>query len=126
MRRKKREPRFAPFAAGTIAGAAVMLVVSALAALALSMLGASEGAAGAAALLAIAAGSFVSGRTAGIMRRRGGLKTGALCGALLLAPLFVLSLCFGLSGWVMLIVKAALCVAFGAAGGVSGVNRDIT
>ncbi|MGN1119990.1 MAG: TIGR04086 family membrane protein [Oscillospiraceae bacterium] len=124
MRRKKKNPRGLPFAAGTIAGFAVIAAGTIAGALLLSLAGASPLGAGAVALASLAAGSFVSGRTAGAMRRRGGLKTGAVCGLLLLAPLFVISLGFGLGGWVMLMVKAVLCVAFGAAGGVAGVNRE--
>lgn len=124
MRRKKRTSRLAPFAAGTIAGTAVILITAAAAALLLSLGGASSGVAGAAAIGAAAFGCFVSGRTAGAIRRRGGLKTGAVCGLIIWAVLVALSLIFGLGGWVMLLVKLMVCVCFGAAGGVAGVNRE--
>lgn len=124
MRRKKKRSRLAPFAAGTVVGAAVILAFSVCAALLLSFAGASSGGAGAASLAAIAAGSFFAGRTAGTMRRRGGLKTGALCGGIIWAILVLLSLVFGRGGWVMLLVKLLVCACFGAAGGVAGVNRE--
>lgn len=124
MRRTKRQSRFAPFAAGLISGYAAALAICAAAALLLSFTDMASTAAGAAALLAAAAGSFVSGRTAGILRKRGGLKTGALCGVIFILPLTVLSAVFGMMGGFMLVVKALLCVCFAAAGGVSGVNRE--
>lgn len=122
--RKKKKSRAAPFTAGMICGGAAALVTAAIGALLLSLLGASAGAAGAAAIAASAIGSFVCGRTAGIMRRRDGLKTGALCGALFFIPLLLLSLVFGTAGSFMLPVKALVCLAFAAAGGVAGVNKD--
>ena len=124
MRKPKRKSRFAPFAAGLISGYAAALAVCAAAALILSFTDMAADAAGAAALLAAAAGSFVSGRTAGTLRKRGGLKTGALCGAIFILPLAVLSAILGMMGGAMLAVKSVLCVCFAAAGGVSGVNRE--
>ena len=124
MRKKKRNYRFFPYGAGLVLGYAAMLLVSAAAALLLSFTDAASSAAGAAAVLALAIGSFVCGRTAGIMRRRDGLKTGALCGLIFSVLPVVLALIFHLFGTVMLIIKPILCVAFGAVGGVAGVNRD--
>lgn len=123
MRKKKKSPA-APFAAGMICGGAAALITAALGALLLSLLGASAGAAGTAAIAASAVGSFVCGRTAGVMRRRDGLKTGALCGILFFLPLLLLSLLFGTAGSVLLPIKAVLCLAFAAAGGVVGVNKE--
>ncbi|MBS7369881.1 MAG: TIGR04086 family membrane protein [Oscillospiraceae bacterium] len=122
MRRKKKNSPAMPFAAGFLAGGAVILITSALAAAVFSIVGGSSSGAALAALLALAAGSFAGGRVTGTLRRRDGLKCGAICGLTLLTPLVVLSLMFGLFGWVMLLVKAAVCVAFAAAGGVFGVN----
>lgn len=124
MRRKKRFHPAAPYLAGFLTGCVVMLAVAALAALVLSLLGASAGSAGACALAALAAGSFAGGRVTGTLRRREGLKCGALCGLMILAPLAVISPFFGMGGWIMLLVKAAVCSAFAAAGGVAGVNSE--
>lgn len=124
MRKPKKRRPFAPFAAGLLSGYLSALAVCAAAALVLSFTDLASSAAGAAALLAAAAGSFVSGRTAGIIKKRSGLKTGALCGVLFIAPLALLSAVFGLLGGVMLIVKSVLCICFAAAGGVVGVNRE--
>ena len=124
MRKPKKRRPFAPFTAGLLSGYLSALAVCAAAALVLSFTDLASSAAGAAALLAAAAGSFVSGRTAGTLRKRSGLKTGALCGVLFIAPLALLSAVFGLLGGVMLIVKSVLCICFAAAGGVVGVNRE--
>ncbi len=124
MRKKKRRSPLAPFAAGIAAGYGAALILAALAAGALTITDTAATASGAAAVVAIAAGSFVCGRVAGKLRRKGGLKTGALSGIMFIVPLVVISLVFGLAGGVLLIVKAVLCVIFGMVGGVSGVNSD--
>ncbi len=123
MRKKKRSPA-APFAAGMMCGGAAALITAALGALLLSLVGASAGMAGAVAIAASAVGSFVCGRTAGVIRRRDGLRIGALCGTLFFLPLLLLALLFGTAGSFMLPVKAALCLAFACAGGVVGVNKE--
>ena len=79
---------------------------------------------GAMSMITLAAGSFVSGRTAGMLRRRSGLKTGAVCGSLYLLPLVLLSLIFGTMAGLLLVIKLVLCLSFGAAGGVFGVNSS--
>lgn len=124
MRKRKRDSELLPYAAGLVLGYAAMLLVSAAAALILSVTGAAASAAGAAAVLALSIGSFVCGRTAGIMRRRNGLKTGALCGLIFSVLPVILSIIFRLFGTPMLIIKPILCIAFGTVGGVAGVNRD--
>lgn len=124
MRRKKNNSAFLPFAAGMAVGYGVMLLVSGAAALILSFFDGAAKTAGAAAVLALAIGSYFCGRTAGIMRRRGGLKTGLLCGLLFSILPIVLSLIFGEFAGVMLPVKLILCAAFGTVGGVAGVNTD--
>ena len=70
MRRKKNKSRFMPFAAGLAVGYGVLLLVSAVAALILSFFDGSAKTAGAAAVLALAIGSYFCGRTAGILRLR--------------------------------------------------------
>ena len=124
MRKKKRRSPLAPFAAGVAAGYRAALSGAALAARALTITDTAATASGAAAVVALAAGSFVCGRVAGKLRRKGGLKTGALCGILFIIPTIVASLFFGLAGGVLLIVKTVLCVIFGMVGGVSGVNSE--
>lgn len=84
--------------------------------------GADGGMAWLVAVPAAAFGSFVCGRTAGRMRRRGGLKTGSVCGLLYCVPLIILGIIFRTSEWILLPVKLILCIGFGAAGGVAGVN----
>ena len=123
MRKKKKNSRFMPFAAGLCAGFAVLLVISGIAAVVLLITDA-PAASSAAAIIAIAAGSFISGRVVGKMRRKNGIKSGALCGTVFIIPILLLSLIFGQLGTFMLFVKIALSVIFGAAGGVSGVNAQ--
>lgn len=122
MRKAKKNRRTLPFAAGLVSGYGLTLAVSAAAALGLSFTDSASELAWLAALLAMASGSFLCGRTAGKMRRRGGLKTGALCGVLYFLPLMLLSFIFGAAQGILLPVKAALCIVFSAAGGVAGVN----
>lgn len=88
------------------------------------ILGADGGLSWIVAVPATAMGSFLCGRTAGKMRRRGGLKTGAVCGIMYCVPLILLALIFGTVQGALLPVKLALCIGFGAAGGVSGVNSQ--
>lgn len=123
MRRKRKRSAAAPFAAGFACGLAVALAAAAAGA-AVIALGGSAGIAGAVALAATAAGCFFGGRTAGALRRSGGLKTGALCGVLIFLPLLALSVIFGQCGGVLMWFKAALCVGAGAVGGVFGVNSS--
>lgn len=124
MRRKKRRSPFIPFAAGLAVGYGVTLMVSAGAALLLSFFDGASKTAGAAAVLALAIGSYFCGRTTGMMRRRGGLKTGLLCGLMFMVLPVLLSLIFRRFEGVMLPVKLILCAAFGVVGGVAGVNTD--
>ncbi len=118
-----RGKRFIPYAAGLLTGVGALLAVCVLAALVLSLTDSAGSAAGAASVLALAIGSFVSGRTAGMIKRRDGLKTGALCGIMFSAAAMLISLIFGEFGTIMLLLKPLLCAFFGAAGGVAGVNK---
>lgn len=111
-----------PYAAGLIGGYALMLIISAIAALALSFTDAASTAAPVIALVATAAGAFLCGRIAGRQRRRKGLKTGMICGAAFILPLIVLSFVFGRAEGILLAAKSALALGFAMAGGVSGVN----
>ena len=112
MRRKKNRSRLLPFGAGLAAGYLLTIGVAAAGALVMWLTG----------VPAAALGSFLCGRTAGKQRRRGGLKTGAVCGVLYCVPLILAALIFGTVQGILLPVKAALCIGFAAAGGVSGVN----
>lgn len=123
MRKKKKRPAAAPYAAGVAVGLGAALAVSAAGAGAIA-LGGSAGLAGVLSAAAAAVGCFFGGRTAGALKRSGGLKTGALCGALIFLPLLLLSLIFGQCGGVLMWFKAALCTGAGAAGGVFGVNSN--
>lgn len=123
MRKAKREHRAKPFIIGLIFGYAVTGIICVLAAAVLSLTDSAGAAAGAAAAVALSVGSFVCGKTAGILRRRNGLKTGAVCGVLFVLPVTILSLIFsGFGGG--LILKIGLCAAFGIVGGVAGVNKE--
>ncbi|MBD5130646.1 MAG: TIGR04086 family membrane protein [Ruminococcaceae bacterium] len=123
MRKHKQNSRLLPYAAGLTVGYTAALLVSALAAALLSLTDAAAQTAGAAAVLAMSIGSFLCGRTAGIIKHRDGLKTGVLCGLAFVLPLLILSAIFG--RWsAMFFVKLLLCTAFAAVGGVAGVNRE--
>ena len=122
MRRPKKEHRLLPYAAGAASGYILTLALAVPAALLLLVTGSVESFSGAAAVIIMALACFFSGRTAGMLRRRDGLKAGALCGVIYLAPLLLLGIIFRTIGGVLLVVKALLCVVFAAAGGVAGVN----
>lgn len=122
MRKKQSNTKTVPYLRGLAAGYLLTFAASAAGALIMLIAGTDSGMAWLPALIAGAAGSFLCGRTAGKFRRRDGLRTGALCGILYLAPLLVLSLIFGRAGGVMLPVRVLLCLGFAAAGGVAGVN----
>ncbi len=121
MRRKKRNDRLKPYLLGTLFGYAAMVLTVLPAALILSLMKNAGKAAGAAAVVAMMAGGFICGKTAGFIRQRDGLKTGFLCGVLFSVPLILLTLIFSEADGT-LILKAALCMSFAAVGGVSGVN----
>lgn len=122
MRKKKSMPRFAPYWAGLAVGYCAGLAAALAGALIMMLAGADSGIAWLPAVVATALGSFLCGRTAGRLRRRDGLKTGALCGVLFIAPLILLGFIFGRNEGVMLPVKLLLSLGFAAAGGVAGVN----
>lgn len=122
MRRHKRASAFTPYMIGLGVGYAAAVIICAAAALVLSFSNAAAKAAGAAAVVAMSIGSFLCGRTAGRIKHRDGLKTGSLSGLMFSVLPILLSLIFGSFGSVMLIVKPLLCMFFGAAGGVAGVN----
>ena len=122
MRRAKREHRLLPYAAGVITGYIVTLVLSAAAAFVLFLTDSAEGLSGAVAVVIAALSCFFAGRRAGRLRRRGGLKTGFFCGILYVLPLTVVAIIWGTFGGMLFWVKLILCAAFGAAGGVNGVN----
>ena len=122
MRRKHGNSRLAPFGMGIAAGYLATAAAAALSALIMLILGADGSIAWLPAIFAAAAGSFFCGRTAGKLRRRSGLKTGAVCGAAYILPLILLGMIFGRGEGALLPVKLLLCVGFAAAGGVVGVN----
>ena len=124
MRKRRRNSRLAPFGAGLAAGYLLTAGIAAAGALIKWIAGEDGGLSWLKADQAPAQKSILSPSTAGKMRRRGGLKTGALCGVLYCLPLIVLSLIFGQVQGVLLPVKLALCIGFGAAGGVAGVNSQ--
>ncbi len=124
MRKRRSNSRFLPFGAGLAAGYLLTAGTAAAGALIMWLLGADGGLSWIVAVPAAAMGSFLCGRTAGKMRRRGGLKTGVVCGIMYCIPLILMALIFGTMQGALLPVKLALCVGFGAAGGVSGVNSQ--
>ena len=124
MRRKKNRSRLLPFGAGLAAGYLLTIGVAAAGALVMWLTGADSSMAWLTAVPAAALGSFLCGRTAGKQRRRGGLKTGAVCGVLYCVPLILAALIFGTVQGILLPVKAALCIGFAAAGGGSGVKSE--
>ena len=124
MRKRRRNSRLAPFGAGLAAGYLLTAGIAAAGAIIMWIAGADGGLSWLAAVPAAALGRLLCGRTAGKMRRRGGLKTGAVCGVMYFLPLLLLSLTLGQIQGVLLTMKLVLCIAFGTAGGVAGVNAQ--
>ena len=122
MRRSKREHRLQPFAAGLIIGYIATIVLSVIGALFLLLTDSTEALSGVISVVIMAASCYISGYTAGKQRRHGGLISGALCGVIYMILPFLISLLTLNVGGTLLIVKLLLCIGFGAAGGVVGVN----
>ena len=122
MRRHKRNNAFLPYAIGLGVGYAAAVLICVAAALILLFSDAAAKAAGAASVVALSVGSFLCGRTAGRIKHRDGMQTGALSGLMFSVPPVLLSIIFVSFGTAMLFVKVLLCVFFGTAGGVAGVN----
>lgn len=122
MRKKKRNARFKPYILGMLFGYTAMILTILPAALILSMMKSASKGAGAAAVISLVIGGFVCGKTTGLVRRRDGLKTGLLCGLLFSLPIIVIAMIFSPKTGGSLFIKTALCIAFAAVGGVSGVN----
>ncbi|MDE6733247.1 MAG: TIGR04086 family membrane protein [Oscillospiraceae bacterium] len=123
MRRQKRNYRFKPYLIGVLSGYAAMVLTILPAALILTLMKSAAKTAGAAAVIAMMAGGFVCGKTAGFVRQKDGLKTGFLCGLAFAVPMTIFTLIFGDSTVGTLILKIALCASFAAVGGVSGVSN---
>lgn len=124
MRRKKNVSPFTPYLIGLAVGTAAALLICIAAALILLFSDAAAKAAGAASVVALSVGSFLCGQTTGKIKRRNGLQTGALSGLLFSVLPVLLSIIFLSFGTAMLFVKLLLCVFFGTAGGVAGVNSE--
>jgi putative membrane protein (TIGR04086 family) len=71
-------------------------------------------------------GSFVSGRRAGLHNRRHGIRTGAVCGAVLVLLLLCGCCIAGELPDVQFGVRCGLLVLSGCIGGIVGVNTKIT
>lgn len=122
MRRHKSRSVLTQYLIGLAVGYGAAILICAAAALVLSFSDAAGKAAGAAAAVALSVGSFLAGRTAGYISHRDGLKTGSISGLMFSVLPILLSIIFGSFGSIMLLVKPLLCLFFGAAGGVAGVN----
>ena len=122
MRKKRGNSRLAPFVRGIATGYMVTAAISAAGALILLLFGADGGISWLPATAAAAAGSFVCGRTAGKIRRHDGLRTGAICGVMYIAPLIHLAIILGRTDGTLILIMLLLCLGFAAGGAVSGVN----
>lgn len=72
----------------------------------------------------LALGSLSGGFFMGYIMGHGGIKYGAVTGGAIFAVLLILSLIFSGSFGFSVLIKLALCLIFGAAGGILGVNRN--
>ena len=79
--------------------------------------------AGGLAFLAFAAGCFISGLVCGLIKKRGGLKVGAVCAAVMLVLSLTVSLISGSFTGAETVGKVLAALAAACTGGVIGVNR---
>lgn len=79
--------------------------------------------AGGMAFLAFIAGCFVSGLICGLIKKRAGLKIGAVCAAVMLVLSLTVSLISGSFTGGELVVKTVSALLAAATGAVLGVNR---
>ncbi len=79
--------------------------------------------AGGMAFLAFAAGCFVSGLICGLIKKRGGLRVGAVCAVVLLVPALAVSLISGSFTGAELAAKTISALLASAVGAVIGVNK---
>lgn len=105
-----------------LCGFAVSAVLSLLAAGVMYALGMPPSSSGFLSFAALAAGAFTAGLLCGLIRRRGGLKRGALCSALFLVPLLIISALTGNLTGEALIAKALSVLMCSCTGAVIGVN----
>ena len=124
MRKKKHADKLKPYLLGTLFGYFAMLITILPASLVLSLMKSAAAGAGAAAVVALTIGGFVCGKTAGLIRRRDGLKTCLLCGAMFAVPIVLIAFITSTKTNGFLLLKIALCMSFAAVGGVSGVNSS--
>lgn len=124
MRSTKKPRRFGPYAAGLIIGYVSSVIFAVLAAFLLYITDSAEAMSGTAAVIITAIAAFLTGRSAGKRRRRDGLATGAACALLYFLPMLLISIVTGAFGGVLMWVRLILCIVFGAAGGVAGVNSS--
>jgi len=107
----------------TACGAAVSGIMVLLSAFVAYILGFKRDMAGGMAFVALAAGCFVSGLICGLIKRRGGLRSGAICAAAMLVPLLLISLFTdGFTGGETVVKIASMLIA-SCTGAVIGVNR---
>lgn len=124
MRKRKQNEKLKPYLLGLLFGYSAMLLTILPASLVLSLMKSASAGAGAAAVVALTIGGFVCGKTAGLVRRKDGLRTGLLCGLMFAVPMVLIALITSTKTNGFLFLKIALCMAFAAVGGVSGVNSS--
>jgi putative membrane protein (TIGR04086 family) len=107
----------------TACGALAAAIMVLLLALVSYILGFKRDMAGGMAFAALTGRCFVSGLICGLIRKRGGLISGAVCAAAMLIPLLLISLFTGGFSGSEIIVKTASMLTASCTGAVIGVNR---
>jgi putative membrane protein (TIGR04086 family) len=107
----------------TLCGTGASAALTALFALAAYAVGFRRDMAGGMAVLAYAAGCFVSGLVCGLIKRHKGLVSGAVCGALMLSLTAAVSLLTGNFTGAGLPGRAVCALLAACTGAVIGVNR---
>ena len=113
----------AAYGFSAVCGLAAQIVLILLMSAVMYALGLPPEMSGAMSFFALAAGCFVSGLVCGLIKRRGGLKTGAVCAGLILAVILCVSFISGNISGALLPAKATAALVCCAAGAVLGVNK---
>ncbi len=110
-------------AAGALGGTAALMMLTALGSLLmLKTMSAGENTVIAAGLVCACAGAFAGGFISARLSRSAGMMTGAVCGAMMFLLIIAVNLIMGNTPGAVSLLRAAVMLTAGAAGGVIGVG----
>ncbi|MCM1054820.1 MAG: TIGR04086 family membrane protein [Bacteroides sp.] len=116
---------YRPFAVSAAVGAVSVLIAAAVCSAAVYAMQLPVEICGALGVLSLGFGCLAAGYTLGRKKQRHGIKQGVLCGSALFLLCVSASVIFGSVTAAGFFARLAVCIVFGAVGGVIGVNRQI-